>query len=683
MDAPMPPRSRYARPAANRIFTNREAPIASFNAARGNLPPERHRLLTFYGIGGQGKTALCRRLRQILADEAPPQHLWGHLDLDEAQFREPARGLLQLRRSLRASGRIKTTVFDVALLTYWGRAYPTENLNRAFHDILSDHEGLLGNIADSAPTWLGQAEVLPAGLGLGFRALNLARRKLRERGARQSCEALNDLEDLDNTELLDRLPSFLGLDLHTHRAAPAALPPILFIDTYEALWSDRPDKTGAAALETDAWVRELVASAPGVLFVIFGRERLGWDRRFPEDWADVLGDQHLLGGLSDMDAERFLEAIPIPDGPVRRAMIVGAKGEVAACLPDGQTGDSPGSVEVPGGQAATGELARSSTYGAHPFYLDLAVDTYLDLVAAGSIPAPEDFGATLPKVLARFLRYRSPEERETLKVLSVPRAFDRELFAALVERFGTRYPLTAFPDLMSFSFVESGADGHYRLHGLMRQHLETELDAATRAEIDAFLFGWFDTRCRPDSPRMVTAEHEAALREAVHHRATDDIEAMLGWFWERTDVFYRAARYRALEPLFRSTLRLAEDRLGADQRQTAMAMGNLAQLLQDTNRLPEAEPLMRRALCHLRGELRPGASPGRRRAQQPRPTASGHEPPGRGRARDAPCVGDRRGELRARTSQRRPRPQQPGPPASIHQPPSRGRAPDAPGASDR
>ena len=82
----MPPRSKYARLVANRVFTNRERPIAWFNAARDQLPLDQHRILTFYGIGGQGKTALCRKLREILAGEDPRLALWGnYIDILHAQ----------------------------------------------------------------------------------------------------------------------------------------------------------------------------------------------------------------------------------------------------------------------------------------------------------------------------------------------------------------------------------------------------------------------------------------------------------------------------------------------------------------------------------------------------------------------------------------------------------------------
>jgi hypothetical protein len=160
--------------------------------------------------------------------------------------------------------------------------------------------------------------------------------------------------------------------------------------------------------------------------------------------------------LPNEDADRFLQGIPVAEADIRRVMIEAAQGEA-----------EPG---------ATPE--QRSRYGAHPFYLDLSVDTYLDIVATGRAPAPADFGKTHHAVFERFLRYRDLSEQATLKLLSAPRGFDRELFAALVERFQTGYPVTAYTALTGFSFVEPGEAGRVHLHALMRDHLYAELDAA-------------------------------------------------------------------------------------------------------------------------------------------------------------------------------------------------------------
>jgi hypothetical protein len=50
------------------------------------------------------------------------------------------------------------------------------------------------------------------------------------------------------------------------------------------------------------------------------------------------------------------------------------------------------------------------------------------------------------------------------------------------------------------------------------------------------------------------------------------------------------------EPLMRRALAIDEASFGAEHPDVARDLNNLAQLLKATNRLPEAEPLLRRAL---------------------------------------------------------------------------------------
>jgi tetratricopeptide (TPR) repeat protein len=59
------------------------------------------------------------------------------------------------------------------------------------------------------------------------------------------------------------------------------------------------------------------------------------------------------------------------------------------------------------------------------------------------------------------------------------------------------------------------------------------------------------------------------------------------------------------EPLMRRALAIDEASLGPDHPDVAIRLNNLAQLLQATNRLPDAEPLMRRALAIDEASLEP------------------------------------------------------------------------------
>ena len=56
-------------------------------------------------------------------------------------------------------------------------------------------------------------------------------------------------------------------------------------------------------------------------------------------------------------------------------------------------------------------------------------------------------------------------------------------------------------------------------------------------------------------------------------------------------------RLAEAEPLMRRALAIDEQSFGPDHPNVASGLNNLAQLLQATNRLAEAEPLMRRALA--------------------------------------------------------------------------------------
>jgi hypothetical protein len=62
---------------------------------------------------------------------------------------------------------------------------------------------------------------------------------------------------------------------------------------------------------------------------------------------------------------------------------------------------------------------------------------------------------------------------------------------------------------------------------------------------------------------------------------------------------YYQARHEMSEPLMRRALGIDEKSFGADHPNVAIDLNNLAQLLQATNRLGEAELLMRRALTAL------------------------------------------------------------------------------------
>ena len=76
-------------------------------------------------------------------------------------------------------------------------------------------------------------------------------------------------------------------------------------------------------------------------------------------------------------------------------------------------------------------------------------------------------------------------------------------------------------------------------------------------------------------------------------------------------------RLAEAEPLMRRALAIDEDSFGPEHPNVAIDLNNLAQLLQATNRLAEAEPLMRRALAIDEASFGPDHPNVAMRPQQP------------------------------------------------------------------
>ena len=123
---------------------------------------------------------------------------------------------------------------------------------------------------------------------------------------------------------------------------------------------------------------------------------------------------------------------------------------------------------------------------------------------------------------------------------------------------------------------------------------------------------------------------------------------------QRVIQLYQAGKYAEAVPIAERYAEGMKARHGADAPQYATVLNNLAGLLQATNRLAEAEPLIAARSPSTRRASAPSipTSPG---PQQPGRAAAGHQPAGRGRAAVSPRARHRREELRPRASQRRQR----------------------------
>ncbi len=536
------------RPAVARQFVGREELIAFFDAAMAKPVGAEPQVLTYYGVGGVGKTSLRRKLCELLDAKGDAPHAVTDFALPSHRDQETA--LSVLRKALRDRYRIPFNTFDVAYATYWQKSRPDVALKKntfPFWEegaIVADLVSLLGD----APV-VGWIPKIAKMAGKGSKVLG-------DWWTKRGHAELRELPTLEAVQIAERLPMFWAADLRDFLRTKQTQA-VLFLDTYEALTEG--ERSEGKLLQRDAWVRELAAQLPEVLWVVCGREKLRWED-VDKDWGKCIS-QHLLGGLSADDARRFLASCGVDDASVQDTVVTGS--------------------------------------GGLPYYLDLAVDTFNEVqTRTGRPPTPDDFTGNQTEVFARFLRHLTQPEVETLKVLATPRFWTQPIFELLVSKFQTGYPLTAFNDLCRFSFIsESSATGTWTMHALMRSSLIEHVPTELRQRVNTVLLEYHSAIFSRTEVSALSSRDEVAFAEAFYHaREVHAPSQLLEWLTQASDVFQRAFRPRLLEPMFRDMTALLERHLGPDHPDVATSLFELAKELYNLAKYTEAEFAFRRAL---------------------------------------------------------------------------------------
>lgn len=347
-------------PHAGELFTDRESESRAFAlslaAFRRTLDRDdeigiaRNNVLTFYGLGGIGKSALSERLEAWVTDDLPLGNGWGpppptkvagtaRIDLHGSAGQiDVVAALLALRSGL-AHVRRRWPVFDLAFAAYWSAAMPGEplptirgrdELTNTLYDTAKDLIGDLGSVADLA---------VGAGAGLGVHAVRKVVGVLRRRrdlqlaiGAYDGFEAflLRCADEPSPTEPQPALACELAGTLAWELASVSPCPLVtMFIDTTERLALD-PRRVSERHLST------LIHRMPNVLFMLTGRDMLDWHDETRADlehrgrwvWPGLVPGardeprQHLVGNLSPADTRTLILRgrrqldLPVPYGVV-------------------------------------------------------------------------------------------------------------------------------------------------------------------------------------------------------------------------------------------------------------------------------------------------------------------------------------------------------------------------------
>src|SRR5690349_3174747 len=95
---------------SGRQFTNREEYTKAFRKKVESARGSEYSILSFYGVGGIGKSTLRKELGRILTD-VYSGILWSYTDFELQAFREAETSLYHLRKNLREKYKIEFPTF--------------------------------------------------------------------------------------------------------------------------------------------------------------------------------------------------------------------------------------------------------------------------------------------------------------------------------------------------------------------------------------------------------------------------------------------------------------------------------------------------------------------------------------------------------------------------------------------
>jgi hypothetical protein len=500
---------------ALRHFTDRHELTLRFAEYLNDDELDPHKILFFYGDGGNGKSLLLKFLLENCCKRFPLE-TWTelktktHPEIVEfiktitdwesdfqfvpatlLDFESPARssrpeqpqdnfdGLLILHNQLitnavRLGYKLSFPLYQFACILYLQKKgkLTNESVNRLFPSPELFASKLAVFLIKELPNALA-AHILPGFLAsLTSSSWNIITQDLggdlslylQGRGLQK--KDFQRITELDpDAELIVALPNFFAEDLKVamqREGAPEKL--VLFFDTHEAFWGEGRNQGSARFFKQDEWLRCLLSQLlelPQIVIVMAGREIPQWHRAsYCSITADKLECRQVFN-FQVTDALDYLQRVGIEDTQVQQSLIAYSSFD----------GDSVHPLLL----GLCADLVRMAPEKKEAF-------TAADFQSFAEIG--EGFNQKLGILGERLLKYTDRVLEDAVSVLSACRAFNEDLYFHLGESLKCNPSHAAFDSLLSFSFVwqaEQQGEGWYRLHPFIRRFNHEQKRERTQA----------------------------------------------------------------------------------------------------------------------------------------------------------------------------------------------------------
>jgi tetratricopeptide (TPR) repeat protein len=438
------------------LFTDRvneQNMLRQFFAPAQAQKEETNLLVTcFYGVGGVGKTTLCRKGLELARAEFHDLITVAHTSFDDGRW-TPQSGFAQIAIELCRVIQEQQIEVDLtaALLAIWSKAAAQQG------GIEEKWQLALDAVDKAVETTADHFEMagIP-GLSLIVKGALYLRDSARRRDLRRRLEAVGlwpaDTDGRVTQAGIEKLlPQALYHDVRVWLLRNPRRQFRLMLDGFERIQSrEHRQDAQSGVCEWCGYFADPDQSDERARFrvAVFGRDRLCWDELYDDPSWGAHWNQHVLGGLGENDARDFL----------RKAAEWRAnhgQEDVARALKEGQDLILDTSDERIAGQRFF-----------YPYSLDLAVEMF-DRARGKKV----DLGTSPSELQERFLRYLEPKERRALMILAMAETFNSALFDWLVEQRLVEYARYSFHSALvaghSYFFGLPGIDGNWRLHRQM------------------------------------------------------------------------------------------------------------------------------------------------------------------------------------------------------------------------
>jgi tetratricopeptide (TPR) repeat protein len=572
-------------------------------------------VLSFYGVGGVGKTLLRQK---ALADFAagiegdiyaptPPKIIEIDLDNDNVRPDMPVAQFLGRVRASLKNQQIQTPLFDYLYLAWWSEENPGQSIDLN----LRESKGIGSGLIDVAEIISDLASFFQIELP-GIAAVQGVRTLFPKLGEWYEHRSVGQRfggapEGWSQTDRVARMPVMLANDLLEVVAHQPQTSICLVIDGFERVQSKElsDDVQRALALLVSEVLRctETIPLPDGkplrgrIGFMIFGREKLRWAElysreRIRTNWQKEIGSYSQLVGLTEKDARTFLIDLAVPwerdhESPKAAQLIEHHTTQIL-------------------GAASERILEEGASF--LPYYLDLAV---ILIRENANDFEPQMLGQSPAELEIRFLRYIKGEHREALQALAMALQFNRDTFAYLIERgLIGRYAVARFSwlvgDQWSFVTPVKNRPGFHAFHRHMQDSLVGSMTIAedrdrAREAVQILLERQYNF-AQFEVPAEFGLVQEAAYAEAMTlvrtHQSTGLLDEATAVRWVLTfeSLFDPAHATYLRRPNLEWAVQIAKTNLGGEHPDTLILISWLALTLEAQGDLVAARGLQEKVL---------------------------------------------------------------------------------------